>query len=137
MVEPGTARLHPFAGPRTRLRPGHDSVLTQLPATPCQTSKHFGDGPLGGHAVPVKLGQDQPAEQRGQADRDQETEGERRQPARPYPGQLLIPGREDDPRQQDRHAHPPQADPAGGQLPEPLDLLACLTDQPVQPPASA
>ena len=31
MVEPGTARLHPFAGPWTRLRPCHDAVLTQLP----------------------------------------------------------------------------------------------------------
>jgi putative transposase len=46
MVEPGIDRLHLLAGPGRGRGPDDAVVLTQLCATPCQASKHLGDGPL-------------------------------------------------------------------------------------------
>ena len=42
------------------------------------------------------------------------------QPGRPPLGPAVRPGRERDPGQQDRHTQPPQPDPAGGHVADPV-----------------
>jgi hypothetical protein len=116
----GRKRLH-FVTRRRRSSPRCNSASSTRPAPP-ETSSGAQGGRLQTRAVRPEPRADRPAHPGSHATGDEEPKDSRRQPGRPHFGPAIRPGRQGDPRQQDRYPQPPRPGSTRGQLPKPMHL---------------